>query len=325
MSRPSRPLPPALAVLRQRALQAVGVAVVVSTACFAVVQTLPGDMAYRIAAGRYGYDQVSTASAVAVREELGLDRPVWQQLLSWLGDLLRLDLGTSVVTGTPVERELAHALSGTLQLAAVALLLAVVLGAVVGTLAASRPGGVLDRLTTVWVSGARAVPPFLLGLVLILVFSVSLGLLPAAGSGGHTSVLLPALTLAVGLSGLFARVTRDAVVQVRQSDHVRFAETKGLTSRAVLTRHVVRNAGVTLVAYVGAQALFLVEGVVVVETLFGWDGLGHALVHAVFWRDVSVLQGSVLALALLVVAINTAVDLANLALDPRPRTSSVVA
>jgi peptide/nickel transport system permease protein len=316
---------PVAGVLRQRVLQAVGVALVVSTACFAVVQTLPGDIAFRIAAGRYGYDQVDAAAAAAVRAELGLDRPLWQQLLSWLADLLRLDLGTSVVTGGSVRPELVHSLSGTLQLTAVALLLAVGIGATVGVLAASRPGGVLDRLSTVWVSGARAVPPFLLGLVLILVFSVYLDLLPAVGSGGRTGVLLPALTLAVGLSGIFARVTRDAVVQVRHSDHVRFAETKGLTSRTVLARHVVRNAGVTLVAYVGAQALFLIEGVVVVESLFGWDGLGHALVHAVFWRDVPVLQASVLALGLLVVAINTAVDLATLAIDPRPRSSGVVA
>jgi len=131
--------------------------------------------------------------------------------------------------------------------------------------------------------------------------------------------VLPALTLGIGLSGLVARVTRDAVVEVRRSEYVRFAHTKGLAERWVVVRHVLRNAAVVLVPYVGVQAVILIEGVVVVESLFAWQGLGHALVHAVFWRDVPVLQASALLLGLIIVAINTVVDLAVLALDPRPR------
>ena len=316
---------PVLRVLRQRALQAVAVAVLVSTACFAVVQSLPGDIGYRIAAGRYGYDQVDAASAEAVRSELGLDRPAWQQLLDWWAQVASLDLGTSLVTGASVARELAVHLAGSLQLAAVALSCAAVLGAALGSAAALRPGGLADRVCGLWVHGSRALPPFLLGLVLVLVLSVHLGLLPAAGHGSGSSIVLPALTLAIGLSGLFARMTEDAVAQVLQSDQVRFAATKGLGPRTVFLRHVARNSGVTLVAYLGAQALVLVEGVVVVESLFAWPGLGHALVHAVFWRDVPALQATALALALLVVAINTVVDLVTLALDPRPRSGQVLA
>lgn len=314
---------PVLRLLRQRASQAVAVAVVVSTACFAIVQSLPGDIGYRIAAGRYGYDQVTTASADSVRSELGLDRPAWQQLLDWWGDLLSFDLGTSLVTGASVAHELSLHLLGSLQLAFVALAVAFLGGAVLGSLAALRPGGVADRLSGLWVTGSRALPPFLLGLVLILVFSVHLGVLPAAGHGSRASIVLPALTLAVGLSGMFARVTRDAVAQVLHSDQVRFAETKGLGARAVFVRHVARNSGVTLIAYLGAQALVLIEGVVVVESLFAWPGLGHALVHAVFWRDIPALQATALTLALLVVALNAAVDLATMALDPRPRSRQV--
>jgi peptide/nickel transport system permease protein len=176
-----------------------------------------------------------------------------------------------------------------------------------------------------WVAAARALPPFLLGLLLVVLLSVHLGLLPAVGDGGSSSILLPALTLAVGLSGLVARVTRDAVVEVQASEYVRFARTKGLAERTVLARHVLRNAGVVLVPYLGVQAIILVEGVVVVESLFAWQGLGHALVHAVFWRDVPILQGTALVLGLLVVAVNTAVDLAVLWLDPRPRRGAVSA
>lgn len=310
---------PTIRILRHRLLQAVSVSLLVSTLCFLVVQSLPGDIAFRIAAGRYGYDQVNAASADAVRAELGLDRPAWQQLFAWVADLARLDLGTSLVTGGRVVDELSYHLGATLQLAAAALALAFLAGVAIGTAAASRPGGALDRLTTVWVTASRALPPFLLGLLLILVFSVQLGLLPAVGHGSAGNVVLPAATLAVGLSGLFARVTRDTVVEIRQSDHVRFAETKGLSTRLVLARHVARNAGVTLVAYLGVQALILIEGVVVLESLFAWPGLGHALVHAVFWRDIPMIQATALALGLLVVLLNTVVDLATLALDPRPR------
>ncbi|MDQ0819585.1 peptide/nickel transport system permease protein [Arthrobacter sp. V4I6] len=318
------PAGPAVRVLRQRAIQAAAVVLLVSTACFAIVQSLPGDIAFRIAAGRYGYDHVTAASADAVRAELGLDRPAWQQLLDWLANLLTLDLGTSLVTGAGIAGELGLYLSSSVQLAAAALALALAAGVTVGVLAAARPGGVLDRMTTLWVSAARALPPFLLGLVLILFFSVHLGVLPAAGHGQASNIVLPAATLAVGLSGLFARVTRDTVVQIRQSEYVRFAATKGLGGRLVFLRHILRNTGVTLIAYIGVQLLILIEGVVVVESLFAWPGLGHALVHAIFWRDIPMIQATALALALLVVVLNTVVDLGSLALDPRPRSREAV-
>lgn len=312
-------------VLARRGAQAVGVALLVSTLCFLVVQRLPGDAAYRIAAGRYGYDLVDRATADAVRSELGLDRPAWQQLGAWLGDLLQLDLGRSLVTSRPVLEEVGYYLLGTLQLAAASLALAVVLGAVIGVLAARRPGAIADRLATAWVAGVRAVPPFLLGLLLVVVLSAQLGLLPAVGHGSASSIVLPALTLGLGLSGLVARVTRDAIVEVQASDHVAFARMKGLSERRILVSHVVRNAAVVLVPYLGVQAVVLIEGVVVVESLFAWQGLGHALVHAVFWRDVPVLQATALVLALLIVTINTLVDLAVLWLDPRPRRQEVAA
>lgn len=311
-------------VLLRRAGQAVGVAVLVATLCFLIVRQLPGDAAFRIAAGRYGYDLVDQQAADAVRAELGLDRPAWRQLADWLLALAQGDLGTSLVTSASVAQEVGYYLLGTLQLGAVALVLAVGLGGALGTLAARRPSGLVDRAVDGWVASVRALPPFLLGLLLILLFSVHLGWLPAVGHGDGVSVVLPASTLAIGLSGLFARVTRDTVVEIQRSEHVRFARTKGLSARLVLVRHVLRNAGVRLVPYVGVQAVTLIEGVVVVESLFGWQGLGHALVHAVFWRDVPVLQATALVLALLVVGINTIVDLVGLWLDPRPRGRAVL-
>ncbi|MFA9432321.1 ABC transporter permease [Egicoccus sp. AB-alg2] len=315
----------ALRIVRRRLVQAVSVVAFVATLSFVIVQTLPGDIAFRIAAGRYGYDQVTAATADALRAELGLDQPVWRQLLQWWGDVLRLDLGSSLVTARPVTDELSLYLGATLQLTAVALALAFVVGAGLGAAAQLRSGGLLDRATTLWIALSRAMPPFLLGLLLIIVFSVQLGWLPATGHGQVRNVVLPAATLAVGLSGLFARVTRDTVAQLQDAAFVAFARTKGLSDGTVLSRHVARNAGVTLVAYLGAQALVLIEGVLVVELVFAWPGLGHALVHAVFWRDIPMIQGTTMALGLVVVAINLVVDLAALALDPRPRTREVVA
>lgn len=306
-------------VLVRRGLHAVIVSVAVSTVSFLMLHRLPGDAAFRVAAGRYGYDLVDAEAAASVRAELGLDRPMWQQWFDWLASLARLDLGTSMVTSRPVIDEVGYYLVGTLQLAAAALVFAVVIGVVVGVVASRRPGGRLDVMTIAWVAAVRSMPPFLLGLVLILVVSAQLGLLPAVGSGSVETLLLPALTLGLGLSGLIARLTRDTLVEVRSSEYMQFARTKGLPERWLVWRHAVRNTAVVLVPYLGAQAVFLIEGVVVVESVFSWQGLGHALVHAVFWRDVPVIQATVLILALLVVAINAVVDVLVLRLDPRPR------
>lgn len=311
-------------VIARRAAQAVAVAIGVSALCFVITQRLPGDIAYRIAAGRYGYDMVDAEAAASVRDELGLDRPLWQQLGEWVLDLLQLDLGRSLVTSQPVLTEVSHYLAATLQLATLSIVVAVVVGAGIGIVAARRPGGFADRCSSLWVASVRAVPPFLLGLLLMIVLSAQLGLFPAVGhdDGG---IVLPALTLGLSLSGLIARVTRDAVVEVRGSAYVEFAQTKGLPEKWVLVRHVLRNAAVSLVPYLGVQFVVLIEGVVVVESLFAWDGLGHSLVHAVFWRDIPVLQATALVLALLIVLVNTLVDLAVLGLDPRPRGRAVTA
>lgn len=306
-------------ILARRAAQAAGVALTVTVTCFVIVQQLPGDIAFRIAAGRYGYDKVDAAAAAEVRDDLNLDAPAWEQLGIWILDALRLDFGSSLVTGASVMGELGHHLSASVQLASVALVMSVAVGSAMGVQAARSRGGAVDRLTDLWVALVRALPPFVLGLLLIIVFSVQLGWVPAAGHGEGRNIVLPALTLAAGMSGLFARVTRDTVARILESEQVHFARTKGLSQRVVLARHVLRNAGVTLVAYLGVQVLILVEGVVVVESLFAWPGLGHALVHAVFWRDIPAMQATVLALAFIVVIVSTVVDLAVLALDPRTR------
>ncbi|MBP0598027.1 ABC transporter permease [Herbaspirillum sp. LeCh32-8] len=305
--------------LLRRLLQATMVALLVGTLCFFMTRMLPGDMAYRIAAGRYGYDMVTSAAADAVRHELGLDRPLLAALAEWWSRLLQLNLGQSQVTAQPVLTELAHQLGPTLRLSALAMVLSLLLGPPLGVLAGLRPGGVLDRATLALSVGLRALPAFLLGLVLVLLFSVQLGALPAAGHGDHGSILLPALTLALGLAAVSCRVARDAMVSVRSSAYFGFALTKGLSEHQALARHGLRNVAAPVVAYLGVQLVMLVEGVVLVETIFAWPGIGHALVHAIFGRDVPMIQGTALVLGLMFVLFNALVDLACALIDPRRR------
>jgi ABC-type dipeptide/oligopeptide/nickel transport system permease component len=304
-------------VLAARALQALLVALLVAVASFALVQFLPGDMAYRIAAGRYGEDLVSSAAAEAVRAELGLDRPAWMRLLQWCADLLRLDLGVSLVTGDRIVDELAVQLGHTLGLSVAALLVSLLIGPPLGVLAGLRAGGVVDRAGLVVAAALRALPPFVIGLALMVFFAVWLEWLPAAGVGGLAEYVLPTLTLAVTLAALSSRVARDSVVAVVHAPYFAFARVKGLSEPQRVRRHALRNAAIPVVTYVGLQLVYLVEGVVVVESLFAWPGIGHALVHAVIARDVPMLQGTALAMGLLFVALNTVVDLICLALDPR--------
>ena len=304
-------------ILTQRVLQALVVSLLVAALCFLIVQQLPGDMAFRIAAGRYGYDYVNAAAAESVRQELGLHLPAWQQFGQWLQQLASGDLGQSLVTGAAVIDDIALQLGATIQLSLVAMGLSLLLGLPLGIASGLYPGCWPDRLVLGWSVAMRALPPFLLGLVLMLGLAVQLGWLPVAGHGEEESIILPALTLGLGLSGLMARIVRDSVVRVVQSDYYRFALTKGLSPRTVFWRHGLRNIGVTVVSYASVQLILLIEGVVVVESLFAWPGIGHALVHAIFWRDVPMIQGCTLVLAWLFVLMNTATDVLCLAIDPR--------
>ena len=306
--------------LASRLLQALLVAVLIGTATFAMMRALPGDMAWRIASHRYGYDNVDAEAAAAVRAELALDGPALPALLRWLGDLARLDFGNSLVSGNPVLGEVAHQLGASLQLAVVTMLLSFALGPPLGILAGLRPGGVLDRTLLVVSTGLRALPQFLLALVLILLLAVGMGLLPAAGHGEARHLVLPAITLALGLTAVNARIARDAMARIKAMPFYAFAQWKGLSRREVLWRHGLRNVSVPLVTYLGLQFVTLVEGVVIVESVFGWPGIGHALVHAIFARDVPMVQGTALALGLGFVLVNTCVDALVRRLDPRGTT-----
>ena len=307
-------------MLGRRLLQALLVALLVGTLCFFMTRMLPGDMAYRIAAGRYGYDMVTSAAADAVRQELGLDRPLLTAFADWWRHLLQFDLGRSQVTGQPIMHEIAEQLVPTLKLSLLALGMSLLLGPTLGLLAGLRPGGWVDRITLALSVLLRALPSFLLGLILVLIFSVQMGALPAAGHGDHGSIMLPALTLALGLAAVSSRVARDAMVAVRSSAYFSFALTKGLSLPQALLHHAMRNVAVPVISYLGVQLVYLIEGVVLVETIFAWPGIGHALVHAIFGRDVPMIQGTALILGLMFVLFNALIDVLCSLMDPRRRS-----
>jgi peptide/nickel transport system permease protein len=296
--------------------QALFVALAVGTLSFIMTSALPGDAAFRIAAGRYGYDYVSAANAEAVRVELGLDRPWLSQLIDWLSNLLQGRLGTSMVSGETVVSELAHQLGATIKLALVAWLLALALGVGLGCYCALKQGfaaRVLESLA----SGLRASPAFLIGVVLLLIFAVHLQWLPAAGDDQPAHLILPASTLALALCAGIAQVTKHQLQEVMKSEYIEFAFTKGLRTRTIVLVHAARNAALPVLAFSSVQLVLLVEGVVVVESLFAWPGIGHALVHAIFARDVPVIQGTALTLGLMFVLFNGLLDALLNQLDPR--------
>lgn len=307
-------------ILLRRGFQALMLALIIGTLCFLMIRSLPGDMAMRIAANRYGYDVVGDAAARAVAAELGTQLSGWPAFTGWLSDLLRLDLGRSLVTDESVWSEVSHQLGATIRLSLAALGLGALIGIPLGLLCALRAGGLIDRLMLGLTVLLRATPPFLLAVLLMLLVAVKMGMAPVAGDAhGSSSLLLPALTLALGLAAGLARVTRNSFLDVIRTPAWNFARIKGLSDAQVLMRHGLRNAAVPILSWLGVQAVFLVEGTVVVETLFAWPGIGHALVHAIFARDVPVIQGTALSIGLLFVAFNLLVDTCCLWLDPRQR------
>lgn len=304
------------ALLLKRLLQLFAVSWGVGTLTFMLMRALPGDMAYRIAAGRYGQDAVDAQAAELVRDELGLNQNAWSAYWQWLQDLLQLNLGNSLVSGLPVMDELWHMLGHSLLLAVVSLLLAAVIAIPLG-LASAYWKGWFDRLTLLISVGLRAIPVFVIGLIAIVIFALELNWLPVAGFGTPAHLVLPALTLGISLAAISNRVVTTEAKRVFSAPFYEFAQTKGLSQGQAFVRHGLRNIAVPVVAFLGIQLITVVEGVVMVESLFSWPGIGHGLAHAIFARDIPVIQGAALMMGALFVALNTLVDLACYRLDPR--------
>ena len=309
----------------RRILYTLPIALGVSLICFLLVHMAPGDPLSAIAPADAPPEVVER-----LRIDYGYDKPIPIQYLIWLGKALSGDLGQSVATGQPVAAELTGAVGNTVLLAAVAAVIGFGLGVTLGFLAACYQGGWLDRLATATAVTGISVPHYWLGMVLVIVFSVQLRWLPAVGMGpGGSSdfafdwlhlrhLLLPALTLAAIPLGIVMRTTRSAVGEVLGQEFVQALRAKGLSEPQVLL-HVARNAAPTVMAVMGLQLGYLLGGSILIETVFSWPGTGFLLNTAIFRRDIPVLQGTILVLALFFVCLNVVVDLLQTLADPRIR------
>ncbi len=312
------------AYILRRLLQLVPVLFGISLVVFLIMALLPGDPALAIL-GPYATPE----SLASLRSNLGLDQPLWQRFFIWLGNVLEGDLGRSVSLQRPVIDEIGERLGPTLILAATALALALTLGLGAGLIAAAHQRQWQDQLLTLVVLLGISTPQFWLGLLLILVFSVSLGWLPVSGmfavyGGGDLldllqHLVLPALSLAVVVAGVLARLTRSVMLEELSQDYVRMARAKGLPERRVVYKHAFRNALCRMIPVIGLQTGFLLGGAVYIETVFQWPGMGRMLVDAISTRDLLLVQGGVLVLASAYVLVNLLADLLQHWLDPRIR------
>jgi len=306
----------------RRLVATIPVMAVVATCVFLLLRLTTGDPAAIIAG-----DNATAQQVEAIRAKLGLDRPIAQQFVIWLGNIARGDLGESFFFKKPVSELIADRLEPTAALASCTIVLAVLVAVPLGVTAAYRRGRWIDRLVMGVSVLGFSVPAFVIGYVLIYVFAIQFGWLPvqgyqrlADGFGGFIErLILPSLTLATVYVALIARITRSSVLEVLGADYVRTARAKGLADLGVLLRHVLRNAAVPIVTVVGLGIALLIGGVVVTESVFSIPGLGRLTVDAVLARDYPTVQAVVLLFSLAYVLINLVVDLTYTILDPRIR------
>lgn len=286
----------------------------VCTLVFLLIHLVPGDPVEAMLG-----EGARPADRAALTAALGLDRPLVEQYLGYLGRLVRLDLGQSFVYQRPVIGLMAERLPATLTLAVVALTLALTIAIPLGVLAACQRGRALDGVATGFSLLGSSIPNFWLGPLLIMVFSLWLGWTPVSGREGPASLVLPALTLGTSLAAILARMVRSSVLEVLGEDYIRTARAKGLSPAVVLWGHALRNAWLPVLTLVGLQLGGLLGGAVITETIFAWPGLGSLLVEAIQGRDYPVVQGCVLLVSLGYVLVNTGTDLIYAWIDPRIR------
>jgi peptide/nickel transport system permease protein len=262
----------------------------------------------------------ATAQEIAAfRRELGLDRPLAVQFADFLAHAVRGDLGRSLRYRQPSLTLVLERMPATIELGTAAMLIALAVAVPAGLLAAPRPGSLVDALLSTAAAVGQALPPFWIGIMLIILFAVHLGWLPAAGRGDPGSLVLPAVTLGLWPMARMARMLRSSLVDALQEDFVRSARAKGLSERAVLLRHVLRNASIPTVTMAGLTYGSVLGGTVITESVFAWPGVGRLALEAVYNRDFPLVQATVLVVAWIFVVINLALDFVYAWLDPRIR------
>ena len=304
----------------QRLLLALVVVLGVTFVVFMIMQIVPGDPA-RVVLGPYANDE----AVAGLRDRLGLDRPFLEQYVSWLGDALRGDFGQSLLNGQEVAPQLWGRIGPSFELAMVSLAIGLAIAFPIGIISALKPGSAIDIAATMFSQIGVSVPTFWMGIVLVIVFSLNLDLLPPSG---YTSIaedpgdwlahiILPAFTAGFVSASIQTRFIRSAMLDVLNANYIQTARAKGLAERTVVVRHALRNALINIVTIIGLQITALFSGIVIVEVVFSWPGLGRLAFNAVEERDYPLLQGAVLVVAVMVTLVNLLVDLLYFLLDPR--------
>jgi ABC-type dipeptide/oligopeptide/nickel transport system permease component len=302
--------------LVQRLILAVPVLRGVSIVVFLMLHLLPGDPALAMLAGQSG---ITSEDVDRIRRQLGLDQPLPVQYLTYIGRVLHGDFGESVHSHRPVLEMIAEQAGATIQLAVAAMVIAVTMGIVLGTISALRQNTWVDTLSMLIALFGVSMPSFWFGLILIYIFSLQLGWLPVTGQGGWQRLVLPAIALGMDFSAITARLVRANLLEVLRQDYILTARAKGLRNQAVIARHALRNAMIPVLTIIGLQLGNLLGGAVVIETVFAREGIGRLAVTAILSKDFPLVQGIVLVAAVVYVSINLLIDLSYATLDPRIR------
>ncbi len=300
--------------IARRILVLAPVALGVATLTFAMIHLTPGDPVVAMLG-----ENAAPADVEGLRHTLGLDQPLLRQYFIFLSHLLRGDLGQSIVTGAPVANLVLERFPATLELAAAGLSVAILVAFSLGFLASVRPGSGLDLGAMGFAVLGVSVPHLCLGPLLMIAFSLRLGWLPLSGRGGLAHLVLPAVTLGTAMAAIVARILRQSLIEAQAQDYMRTARSKGLSQRAALVRHAVRNAATPVITVLGLEVGALLTGSIVIEQIFSWPGLGRLMLQAIGSRDYPLVEGCVLAFSLSYVLVNLLTDLLYAVVDPRVR------
>jgi peptide/nickel transport system permease protein len=300
----------------RRILALIPVALGVATLTFAIIHLVPGDPVTAMLG-----ETAAPIDIVGMRRQLGLDRPLLAQYIAYLGGLAVGDLGESISYRKPVSRLIAERFPATIELAAAGMFVALLLAFPLGLIAGANPGGAGDIGAMGFAIVGISVPHIYLGPLLMILFSLDLRWLPLTGRGGIAHLVLPSVTLGTALAAILARMLRQSLIRVRESDYMRTALSKGLSPRAALFRHGLKNALTSVVTIIGLQMGALLSGTLIIEMIFSWPGIGRLLITAIGARDYPVVEGCVLTFAMTYVVVNLATDLVYAMIDPRVRIS----
>ena len=296
----------------RRILLLIPVILGVSFVVFTIMFFTPGDPAQLILGERAPAEEIA-----ALREQMGLNRPFFVQFFNFIKNAFMGDLGRSFTTKRPVFEELMARFPQTMQLAAAAVLVAVVLGIPIGILSATKQYSAFDMTAMVFALIGVSMPNFWQGLMMRLLFSILLRWLPSSGYGTFRHLIMPALTIGTSSMALITRMTRSSMLEVIRQDYIRTARAKGLSERVVINRHALKNALIPVITVIGLQFGYLLGGAVLTETIFSWPGVGRLIVEAIRQKDFPVVQGGVLLLAITFSIVNLVVDILYAYIDPR--------